>query len=199
VTSHPERIDAPLHWRGPARIFVNSMSDFSHPGIPIDLLAQAYDVMSRAHWHRFLILTKRPRRMEHVLAACAVLGHTLTPWPLPNLWLGTSIESDRWTFRADYLRAAPAARRFLSLEPLLGPLPSLDLDGIDWVIVGGESGPHARPMEVEWVRDIRDDCRAAGVPFFFKQDSGRWPGRRGRFADADARPQERPRDLLVRP
>jgi protein gp37 len=168
----PERLDQPLRWRKPRRVFVNSMSDLFHARVPTEFVGQVWDVMGEAAQHQFQVLTKRPQRMEHLLTL-SMWPSPRYPWPLPNVWLGTSIESDRYAFRADHLRATPAAVRFLSLEPLLGPLPSLDLTDIDWVIVGGESGPGARPMHPDWVRDLRDRCGAARVPFFFKQ-WGEW-------------------------
>lgn len=168
----------PLRWRKPRRIFVNSMSDLFHPDVPYRFIRDVFDVMRccdgsvdinghRYPSHTFQVLTKRPQRMAE-FARDRKLGYDPAR-PPRNVWLGTSIESDRYTFRADHLRATPAAVRWLSLEPLLGPLPSLDLTGIDWVVVGGESGPGARPMHPDWVRDIRDRCVAAGVPFLFKQ------------------------------
>ena len=203
VTTHPERLDAPLHWRKPSHVFVNSMSDLFHPEVPDELVARSFAVMRVAQWHTFQALTKRPQRMAELLAASGFIalvdslvqrGPSLegTTWPLPNVWLGVSIESDRYAFRADWLRRTPASLRFLSLEPLLGPLPSLDLSGIGWVIVGGESGPRARPLEAEWVRDLRDRCLEAAIPFFLKQDTGPRPGRRGRFADPDEWPRQYP-------
>ena len=179
LTLHPDRIDQPLRWKRPRRIFVNSMSDLFHPDVPSYYIAAVFDVMAAAHQHSFQILTKRPRRMAE-LSHGATFGER---WPLPNVWLGTSIETDRYAFRTDYLIATQAATRFLSLEPLLGPLPSLDLTGIDWVIVGGESGFGARPMDPQWVREIRDRCVDAGVPFFFKQWGGRTPKAGGRELD----------------
>lgn len=176
----PERLDVPLRRRKPTTFFVDSMSDLFHPKVPVEFIAAVWRTMDRAEQHTFQVLTKRPQGMALVLNAkdldWAFAAEVANPWPLDNVWLGTSIESDRYFWRADHLRATPAAVRFLSLEPLLGPLPSLDLTGIDWVIVGGESGPGARPMHPDWVRDIRDRCVAAGVPFFFKQ-WGHW-GRR---------------------
>lgn len=175
----PDRLDVPLRWRKPRRVFVDSMSDLFHPDVPAEFIAEVWGVMEVAQRHTFQVLTKRPQRMAQVLGDHdwweSVIGesspgrHGRTPPPTGNVWLGTSIELDRYTWRADHLRATPAAVRFLSLEPLLGPLPSLNLDGIDWVIVGGESGPGARPMHSTWVREIRDRCVDAGVPFFFKQ------------------------------
>jgi protein gp37 len=170
LTLHPDRLDDPLKWRKPARVFVNSMSDLFHPDIPDDFIGNVFNTMMQAEQHTFQVLTKRPQRMETFVKMW--LGESWGQW-IDNLWLGTSIESDRYVFRADYLRETPAAVRFLSLEPLLGPLPSLDLTGIDWVIVGGESGPKARPMELSWARDLRDRCVAAGTPFLFKQ-WGEW-------------------------
>jgi protein gp37 len=199
LSVHPDTLDAPLHWRKPARVFVNSMSDLFHRDVPIEFIGSVWATMAAAGQHTFQVLTKRPQRMADVLAEWAAnegsayggpiwRDHQLRwneskTWPLPNVWLGTSIESDRYTFRADHLRAPPAAVRFLSLEPLLGPLPSLDLTGIDWVIAGGESGPGARPVDPVWVYEIRDRCVDAGVPFFFKQWGGRTPKANGRHID----------------
>ncbi|HXR67613.1 MAG TPA: phage Gp37/Gp68 family protein [Dermatophilaceae bacterium] len=165
VTVHPDALDLPHRWGKPRRIFVNSMSDLFHPDVPSAFIGAVWDTMHATQRHTYQILTKRPQRMAALLRT-AVTG---TAEPLDNVWLGTSIESDRYTFRADHLRNTPAAVRFLSCEPLLGPLPSLDLTGIDWVIVGGESGPGARPMWPNWVQDIRDRCIEAGIAFFFKQ------------------------------
>ncbi len=159
---HPDVLDVPLRRRVPTTYFLDSMSDLFHPDVPSDFICQVWEVMGQAQRHTFQVLTKRPQRMAALLSL-----NTPTPWP--NVWAGTSIESDRYVFRARHLRETPAAVRFLSLEPLLGPLPSLDLEGIDWVIVGGESGKGARPMHPDWARDIRDRCVAAGVPFFLKQ------------------------------
>lgn len=211
VILHPERLDLPIRWTRPRRIFVNSMSDLFHERVPSWFIGQVFATMSRATRHTFQVLTKRPELMAGWFSAVrhspgGWLTHngddprgwrTRIPgldgdgtgeiiqdgngWPLPNVWLGTSIENDRWTVRAEYLRATPAAVRFLSCEPLLGPLPSLDLTGIDWVIVGGESGPGYRPIDPDWVRDIRDRCAAAGVPFFLKQWGGRRAGGEARL------------------
>ena len=218
VTCHPHMLDIPLRWKKPRRIFVNSMSDLFHPDVPSDFIAQVFAVMACAPQHTFQILTKRPQRMEDLLRHDYVaeegrafttivhdvieeqLGHReacYDTWPLPNVWLGVSIENDTYSWRANYLRNTPAAVRFISAEPLLGPLPSLDLTGIDWLIVGGESGPSARPMHPAWVRILRDrcdctggtDCRADNhrhgcfrsgfddehTAFFFKQ-WGEWQG-----------------------
>ena len=174
VTTHPDALDIPLRWRKPRAIFVNSMSDLFHDAVPDDFIRQVFAVMAQAHWHRYQVLTKRPERL-------LALNETL-PWP-PQVWLGVSVESDRYVGRIDLLRQTDAAVKFLSLEPLLGPLPGLNLDGIDWVIVGGESGPGARPMDREWAADIRDQCLAASVPFHFKQWGGVFKKRNGRLLD----------------
>ena len=153
----------PLSWKKPQTIFVNSMSDLFHRNVPANFIGRVFDVMSRAHWHQYQVLTKRADRLEE-------LSSSLT-WQ-PNIWMGVSVENEDYTFRVDHLRRTDAAVKFLSLEPLLGPLPHLDLAGIHWVIVGGESGPGTRPMKEEWVLDIRDQCLSARVPFFFKQWGG---------------------------
>jgi len=155
----PERLQQPLGWRRPRMIFVNSMSDLFHEDIPFSYICQVFEVMSSAHWHTFQLLTKRSQRLAELA--------TQLPWP-ENLWIGVSVELQRWVSRADYLRQVPAKTRFLSCEPLLGPL-ELDLADIHWVIAGGESGHRARPMNPAWARSIRDQCLAARVPFFFKQ------------------------------
>jgi protein gp37 len=159
LTLRPERVGQPLEWKKPRLIFVNSMSDLFHENVPVEFIAQVFDTMRRASWHRFQILTKRADRLEE-------LCHGL-PWP-ENVWMGVSVENQRWTSRIDQLRRTPATTKFLSCEPLLGPL-TLKLHGIDWVIVGGESGHRARPMQLAWARSVRDQCIEAGVPFFFKQ------------------------------
>ena len=145
-------------------IFVNSMSDLFHELVPLDFVWEVFDVMAEASQHVFQILTKRHERLAELASRI--------DWP-DNVWMGVSIENRRWVERADYLRQVPAAVRFISAEPLLGPLDDLDLDGIDWLIVGGESGPRHRPIQEEWVLDLRDRCREAKVPFFFKQWGGR--------------------------
>jgi protein gp37 len=174
VTMHPAELDIPRRWRRPRVIFVNSMSDLFHPQVSADFVARVFEVMAATPQHTYQILTKRPKRARQLLR-----GWT----PVLNVWLGVSIEDERVVDRADILREVPAAVRFLSLEPLLGPLPSLDLTGIDWVIVGGESGPDCRPMRKEWVLELRDRCQAAGVPFFFKQWGGPTPKSGGRLLD----------------
>jgi protein gp37 len=150
------------------------MSDLFQAGVPIDFILKVFEVMRRAHWHRFQILTKRSDRLLKVADQL--------PWP-PNVWMGVSVETEKYTRRIDDLRKTPSWVRFLSLEPLLGPLPDLDLEGIHWVIVGGESGPGARPIRKEWVLEIRDQCREARVPFFFKQWGGVNKKRSGRVLE----------------
>jgi protein gp37 len=170
-----ERLELPLRWRRPRMVFVNSMSDLFHESVPDDFIRAVFEVMVRADWHTFQVLTKRPRRMAQLAAEL--------PWPR-NVWAGTSIELDRYAWRANHcLRAVPAAVRFVSAEPLLGPLPSLQLDHLQWVITGGESGPGHRPIEAEWVRDLRDRCLAEGVAFFHKQWGGRTSKAGGRTLD----------------
>ncbi len=168
----PERLEQPLHIRKPTTFFVNSMSDLFHSAVPDAYIMQVFDVMRRAHWHTFQVLTKRAGRLRR-------LGLALD-WP-SNVWMGVSIERDDLTPRADALRVVPAAVRFLSCEPLLSPLPSLSLEGLGLVICGGESGLGFRPMQEVWVIDLRDRCCAAGVPFFFKQWGGRTPKAGGRL------------------
>src|SRR5262245_46751562 len=159
LTLHEDALELPLTWKKPRRIFVNSMSDLFHEAVPSDFIRRVFDVMVRAHWHQFQILTKRA---DHL----AVLADDL-PWR-DHIWMGVSVENERYVDRIEDLRRTPAHVKFLSLEPLLGPLPHLDLAGIDWVIVGGESGPGARPLEEAWVRDIQAQCAAWDIPFFFK-------------------------------
>lgn len=174
TTIHPGTLGEPLRWRKPRVVFVNSMSDLFHREVPTAFIEQVFAVMNRASRHTFQVLTKRPRR--------AVTLSRHLDWT-PNIWLGTSIESEETLFRLPMLRETGARTKFLSLEPLLGPLPGLRLGGVDWVIAGGESGPGARPMEAAWVRDIRDGCRREGVPFFFKQWGGVFKKRTGRLLD----------------
>ncbi len=197
LTIHESVLAAPLRWREPRRVFVDSMSDLFHARVPTWFVAQVWATMARTPQHTYQILTKRPERMHRVVGDETDGGYRLLAtvgdeaeallfydeWPLANVWLGTSIEDDAHTARADYLRSTSAAVRFLSLEPLLGPLPSLDLTGIDWVIAGGESGPNARPVDAGWVREIRDQASDAGVAFFFKQWGGRTPKAGGRLLD----------------
>jgi protein gp37 len=177
LTIHPDALQIPLRRKAPTIYFVNSMSDLFHPDVRPQFIAAVFDTMAQCRQHTFQVLTKRAQRMASLLTAAM-------PDPLPNVWLGTSIENDRYTFRADDLRDTPAAVRFLSCEPLLGPLPSLNLAGIDWVIIGGESGPGHRAMDPAWAYDIIDRCDLAGIPVFVKQDSGPRPGKQGRLSDA---------------
>ena len=174
VTLHPDQLDLPLRWNSPRRIFVNSMSDLYHERVPEEFILRAFDVMVKAEQHVFQILTKRSGRL-------AKLAPRL-PWP-PNVWQGVSVENDHYIARIADLQKVAAAVRFLSVEPLLGPIPDLPLQGIHWVIVGGESGPGHRPIEPAWVREIRDQCLEAGVPFFFKQWGGLTPKSGGRRLD----------------
>ncbi|MGE5482826.1 MAG: DUF5131 family protein [Bacteroidota bacterium] len=171
VTLHEATLDLPLRWKKPQTVFVNSMSDLFHESIPDGFILRTFDVMKKAHWHKFQVLTKRSERL-------LVLDSRL-PW-CDNVWMGVSVENRDFLHRIDALRATAAKVKFLSLEPLLGPLGSVDLTGIDWVIVGGESGAGARPMEEAWVVEIRDQCVEAKVPFFFKQWGGVNKKRRGR-------------------
>ena len=155
----PDRLKMPLSWKKGRTIFVNSMSDLFHEQVPVEFILQVFEVMGTALQHRFQILTKRHARFQ---VSAPFLNWT------PNIWMGVSVETNRWGERIAALRDSPAVVKFLSCEPLLGPL-DINLHGIDWVIVGGESGPKARPMRVEWALDIRDQCQRAGIPFFFKQ------------------------------
>ena len=180
VTVHPDALDAPLGWKRPRRIFVNSMSDLFHDDVPADFIRDVFQTMTAADWHQYQVLTKRPGRVVD-LEDVGLLYGTL-PWPA-HIWLGASVESADYVHRIEILRQTGACVKFLSLEPLLSPLPDLDMTGIDWVIVGGESGPGARPMDADWVRDIRDQCLAAGTPFFFKQWGGIFKKRNGRLLD----------------
>lgn len=174
LTLQPQMLHLPLTWRRPRRIFVNSMSDLFHDDVPVDYIRRVFDVMGNASWHRYQVLTKRSKRL-------AKLGRVLD-WH-PSIWMGVSVENERYAHRIDDLRGTGAQVKFLSLEPLLGPLRNLDLSGIDWVIVGGESGPNARPMNPVWVHEIRDQCIASGVAFFFKQWGGVFKKRTGRLLD----------------
>jgi protein gp37 len=163
VTMHEDMIDLPLKWKKPQTIFVNSMSDLFHEDVPEQFIFRVFDVMHRANWHLFQILTKRSKRMLEL--------STQLPW-MPNIWMGVTVEEQNYTYRIDHLRRTGANVKFLSLEPLLGPISNLRLNGIDWVIVGGESGPKSRPMKKSWVIDIRNQCQEKSVPFFFKQWGG---------------------------
>lgn len=174
LTLQPSALEAPLHWKKPRVIFVNSMSDLFHKDVPQEYITSCFDVMKRASQHTFQILTKRPERAAEIADEL--------PWP-KNVWMGTSVENADYVSRIADLQAIPAHVRFLSVEPLLGPIPRLPLAGINWVIVGGESGPGARLMKKEWVYQIRDRCVARGVPFFFKQWGGVQKSVHGRVLD----------------
>ena len=177
----PGKLAEPLKWQAPKMIFVNSMSDLFHELVPDEFIGRVFDTMARADHHTYQILTKRPERMRDWFRG--EVGRAWAIDPLRNVWLGTSIELDRWVARADALRETPAAVRFISAEPLLGPLVSLNLVGIDWLIVGGESGSSHRPMKIEWVRELLDKARDADTAFFFKQWGGRTPKAGGRDLD----------------
>ena len=174
LTLHEHVLDLPLSWKKPRTIFVNSMSDLFHRNVPKSFIMKAFDIMRQAHWHRFQVLTKRVRRLIEL--------DSDIDWA-PNIWMGVSVESRDYISRIKYLRQTGARVKFLSFEPLLGVLPRLDLGGIDWVIVGGESGAGARPMNLAWVEDIRDQCICASVPFFFKQWGGVNKKKNGRLLD----------------
>jgi protein gp37 len=162
-TMHEDSLHLPLTWKKPRSIFVNSMSDLFHEDVSNEFILKVFDVMSEAHWHRFQILTKRPERL-------ALMSRILR-WQ-PNIWMGVTVENSLCLDRVDMLVGSEAQVKFLSIEPMLGPLSQLSTDGIDWVIVGGESGPGARPIRYEWVAEIRDKCLKSDVPFFFKQWGG---------------------------
>ncbi len=174
LTLQSHMLERPLSWKKPQTIFVNSMSDLFHEEVPLAFIQRVFDTMRRAHWHRFQVLTKRSLRLTQLA--------TSLEWA-PNIWMGVSVETEDYRSRIDDLRRTGARLKFLSLEPLLGPLPNLDLRGIDWVIVGGESGPSARPMDAAWVNDLRDQCCRVQVPFFFKQWGGKNKKRTGRLLD----------------
>jgi protein gp37 len=174
LTLQPQALELPLQWKKPQTIFVNSMSDLFHRDVTLEYIQRVFDVMRRAHWHRFQILTKRADRLSR-------LDRELD-WPT-NVWMGVSVENSDYIHRIEDLRRTRARVKFLSLEPLLGSLPNLNLRGIDWVIVGGESGPGARPMRPEWAIEIRDQCRRSQVAFFFKQWGGKNKKKAGRLLE----------------
>jgi protein gp37 len=187
----PERLEQPLRWRRPRLIFVNSMSDLFHADVPESFIHDVALAMRRAHWHTYQVLTKRAERMERLVTS--MFPHGMGP----NVWLGVSVESPTYHSRVRHLRRTPAHLRFLSCEPLLAPLPDVPLDGISWVIVGGESGPGARPLQLEWVRDIREQCGRARVALFVKQLGSAWARGRDKGGDlalwpADLRIREMP-------
>jgi protein gp37 len=174
LTLQEGALNIPLRWRKPKTIFVNSMSDLFQEGVSEQFIQRVFRVMERASWHRFQVLTKRADRLEQISKRL--------PWAT-NIWMGVSVEDEDYAFRMDYLRNVPARVRFVSLEPLLGPLTALNLKGIDWVILGGESGPGARAIDPAWVIDIREQCRRSKTPFFFKQWGGVNKHRTGRMLD----------------
>jgi protein gp37 len=174
LSLHENSIELPLLWKKPAIIFVNSMSDLFHEEVPFDFVKKVFDVMRQASWHQFQVLTKRSERL-------AALSPKLE-W-MPNIWMGVSVELEEYSFRIHHLRQTDAIIKFLSLEPLLGSIPLLNLENINWVIVGGESGPRARPVELDWVINIRNQCRRAEVPFFFKQWGGFNKKKNGRMLE----------------
>ncbi len=174
LTMHDHMVDLPKRWKKPKRIFVNSMSDLFHTDVPLEFILRVFETMREADWHQYQVLTKRADRLEEL--------DPELPWA-DQIWMGTSVENDKVRWRIDCLRNTNAAVKFLSLEPLIGALKNLDLTGIDWVIVGGESGAGARPMKPEWARDLRDQCQEQGVAFFFKQWGGVQKGKHGRELD----------------
>jgi protein gp37 len=174
LTLHDHVLEMPMRWKQPQMIFVNSMSDLFHEDVPLDFIQQVFEVMAKASWHTFQVLTKRSKRLLE-------FDQQLN-WP-DNVWMGVSVENKDYSYRIDHLRQTHARTKFLSLEPLLGPIPDPNLNGIDWVIVGGESGPKSRPIDRAWVIEIRDQCLAARVPFFFKQWGGTNKKKTGRELD----------------
>jgi protein gp37 len=185
ISIHPDALRLPYTWRTPRLVFVNSMSDLFHARVPVPFIRQVLQVMQDTPQHTYQVLTKRSRRLRRLDVE----------WP-PNLWIGVSVENARVLGRVDDLRQVPAAVRFLSCEPLLGPLEGIQLTGIHWVIAGGESGPRARPMDPQWVADLRDVCAEAEVSFFFKQWGGRTPKAGGRLLDGQTY-DEMPERLAV--
>jgi len=172
VACHEHQLELPLKWKKPRMVFVNSMSDLFHEDVPTDFILRVFDVMNRSDWHVFQVLTKRAERLSE-------LSSELT-WT-PNIWMGVTVENETVSWRIDHLRQTEAHVKFLSMEPLIGPVNNLNVSGIDWVIVGGESGPGARPMHEEWVLDIKKSCEIYAVPFFFKQWGGTNKKRSGRL------------------
>ena len=184
VTIHQHMLDLPLRWRNPKKIFVNSMGDIFHQLVPYDFVAESFGVMTKAAQHQFQLLTKRSLRLWQLASDL--------PWP-ENIWVGVTVETADYLERIDHLRQTGAAVKFVSFEPLLGPIPDINLEGINWVIAGGESGPGARPIEADWVRNIREQCVEQNVPFFFKQWGGVNKKKNGRSLDGrtwNAMPQQ---------
>ena len=174
LTLHTDALEIPLRWKKPRRVFVDSMSDLFHEKVPNEFIFEVFGIMKKASWHEFQILTKRSERLLKI--------NNLLSWP-ENVWMGVSVENQEYLYRIDHLRQTGAVIKFLSLEPLLGPLPNMDLSSIDWVIVGGESGPGARKINPQWVVDIRDQCLSLNIPFFFKQWGGVNKKRNGRILE----------------
>jgi len=174
VALHEEALELPLRWRKPRTIFVNSMSDLFHESVPDSFINQVFSAMNKTRQHRYQILTKRSERLKRLAP--------FLPW-VEQIWMGVTVEEDKYIHRVDDLREIPASIKFVSLEPLLGPIPSLSLEGIDWIIVGGESGPRARPLDEDWVLEIKEKCQKANVPFFFKQWGGVNKKKAGRFLE----------------
>ena len=186
LTLQPHMLTRPLEWKTPKQIFVNSMSDLFHDDVPLEYIQRVFSVMNEASWHQYQVLTKRAERLEELSGKL--------PWAA-HIWMGVSVESEKFLPRVDCLRRTKAHVKFLSLEPLLGPLPEMNLRGIDWAIVGGESGPGARPMDAGWVTDIRDQCLRANVAFFFKQWGGVFKKRTGR--ELEGRTWDQKPELVV--
>lgn len=174
IALHEELLNLPLRWHKPKIVFVNSMSDLFHEKIPDDFILRIFDVMNRASWHRFQILTKRSDRLSRMSPDL--------PWA-DNIWMGVTVENRKCAFRIEHLRKTRASIKFISMEPLLEPLKELNLLGIDWIIVGGESGPGARPLNEDWVMDIKEECRKSNIPFFFKQWGGVNKRKNGRLLE----------------
>jgi len=174
LTLHERLLELPLSWKKPRTIFVNSMSDLFHADVPEEFIHRTFDVMKRASWHTFQVLTKRAERLAEVSPRIE--------WA-SNIWMGVSVENDNYAYRADYLKQTGANIKFLSVEPLLGAVPSLNVEGLDWVIVGGESGPGSRPMQEEWVKEVHQKCLDSEVAFFFKQWGGTNKKKAGRLLD----------------
>lgn len=189
LTVQPHMLEYPLHWKKPRRIFVNSMSDLFHKEVKVDYILSVFDVMRRAHWHQFQVLTKRAERLAEI--------DQIIEWP-ENVWMGVSVENQKYCSRIELLRSTKAAVKFLSVEPLLGPVTEMDVAGLDWVIVGGESGAGARPMRPEWVRQCLKSCIQADVAFFFKQ-AGNVLAREWKCSDSKGTiPEEWPEEFRIR-
>lgn len=189
LTLHEHMLGVPLKWKAPRKIFVNSMSDLYHKDVPDQFIRKVFDTMTRANWHQYQILTKRADRLEAIAPSL--------PWG-PHIWQGVSVENADYAFRIDHLRGTPARVKFLSIEPLLGPIPDLDLTGIHWAIVGGESGGSCRPMELEWVAGIRAACERQNVPLFVKQTGEKLARRLKLKSKKGGDPGEWPQELRVR-